>query len=222
MPAETLVLVFVAWTLGFFVLAQLALIFFALLRNDRGGAPGEGGWGRRLAGWPLSFAASPGRLAGERGGCAPGTPGAPAPGPVSASSAANALEAWESEGGSVREPPPEAGGRAGDALAPSLPEGHTARLSWGFADQAGRFSYGFFRVYGPTRKLVPGLSYWALRSRAGPADANARWSGWWLNYAQACTLSSPGVTFERFSSPAGMPDEPPANKKSRGPGGARP
>jgi hypothetical protein len=207
MPAQTLVLVFAAWSVGFLVIAQLVLVLVSLIRKGRGVARGMARRGERRVGRPAAVTASPGGFADEFRGGAPGTP---ALGVMGVPSVEDALGSWEGEGGSVLALAPEPAEPEGGALAPSLPAGYTTRLAWGFTDQAGRFSYGFFRVYGPNRKLDPSLSYWALRSRERPGDESERWSGWWMDYAQARALGGPALTFERFSSPGGMPERPQA------------
>ncbi|HEU4405711.1 MAG TPA: hypothetical protein VFS43_10505 [Polyangiaceae bacterium] len=214
MPAEALVPASAAWSTGSLMLAQLSLVLASLIREGWGGARGVARGGGRPVGRPPAVAVSPDGFADELRG---GPPGTPALGVVGASGLEDALSAWEGEGGSVRAPAPEPAEPEGGALAPSLPAGYTARLAWGFADQAGRFAYGFFRVYGPDRRLDPNLSYWAMRTRARPDDADEPWSGWWMDYAQARALAGPGLTFARFASPAGMPDGPPANLRARGP-----
>ncbi|HEU4412920.1 MAG TPA: hypothetical protein VFS43_47200 [Polyangiaceae bacterium] len=213
MPAHTLVLVFATWLLGFLVLSQLALAVFALARGRRRRALRKAERRRRFSGRPPAFATPAGEFHG-------GAPGMPALGVVSEPDVQDALNAWEGEGGSARPRAPEAGGRGGDASAVALPAGHTARLAWGFADQAGRFSYEFYRVYGPAGRLNPDLSYWVVRSRTATGAASQRWSGWRMSYARARALAGPGLTFERFASPAGIPDEPEADAPAPRAGGA--
>jgi hypothetical protein len=202
MPAQTQVLIIVAWSLGFFALTLLGFALFALARQSWGVASGRAGRNGHAVDRQLAFAAPAGEHADELRGRAPGTT---ALGVTSEASAADALNSWEDEGGSVPPPAPEALEREPDGGAPTLPAGHLARLAWGFVDQGGRFAYEFFRVYGPAGHLVPNLSYWAVRSRPPPEDADDPWSNWRMTFARARELAGPELTFERFSSPAGMP-----------------
>jgi hypothetical protein len=102
---------------------------------------------------------------------------------------------------------------------PSLPAGYSAQEAWGFRDSTGRFSYLFFRVYGPPDNPVDhrgaicrideSLSYWVViwRTFGGPADG--RPEGRWISYAEARKLCGSRLTFSRFSSPQEMLEEVP-------------
>jgi hypothetical protein len=203
MTAQTQTIIALVWSLGIFALAPLAFALRAWSRSGRGAlglaAPSNG---RRL-----SVASATGPSGNE---ASAGAPGVLAPvdlggaSTVNAANADDALNVWEGEGGLASPPDFEATDREFEGARPMLPAGHTARLSWGFVDQDGRFAYEFFRVYGPAGRLDPGLSYWAVRARGPFGAEGGAWSGWRMTYNCARSLA-PDLTFARFSSPAGGP-----------------
>jgi hypothetical protein len=202
MTAQTQALVAFVWPFG---ASALALLAFALLTSRR---LGWGALGRAApsVGRLFSFATPTVSAAGEVRAARPGAlVDVGGTGVATAARADEALNVWEGEGGRLAPAGHEAGEREGEGRAPSLSAGHTARLSWGLIDSAGRFAHEFFRVYGPGGRLDPGMSYWAVRAHrpfGGPDEAR---SGRWMTYGRARALA-PGLTFARFSSPAGLPN----------------
>lgn len=157
------------------------------------------------------------------------------------------VDRWLDEGGRDLRDGPEnaaqasAGARAGaeviaaevrgerldgyDPCLPWLPRGCEAQPAGGFHDRTGRFSYEFYRVYGPpvlldtrgpTCQLDEGLSYWGMTWPAFARDADEHPAGRWVNFLQARRLLGPHLTFERFSSRERMREELPDLLHQRG------
>ncbi|HEU4412929.1 MAG TPA: hypothetical protein VFS43_47245 [Polyangiaceae bacterium] len=208
MPTHTLVLLVASWSLGLLALALVAsALWVSIQGGGRGTAPRGRGLGRRRQ-----------APAGARRPAAQS--GARAESPGGAWGRRRAFEAAEVERGRA---PASAGGEREDAWRlPPLPSGYTARLAWGFADRAGRFSYEFYRVYGPTCRLVPDLSYWVLHSCVPAGAAGEYRSDWWMNYERARELRGSELTFERFASPVGLPEELALVPRPARPTGTRP
>ena len=130
----------------------------------------------------------------------------------------DALDRWESDGGTIVAVSRAPGDREDAPCLLPLALGYHAQPAWGFRDPTGRFSYEFNRVYGPpqrhaerrpTCRLDRDLSYWGVTWSTFSAAGEERAAGRWMTYAQARALPGSHLTFERFSSLIEMRDELP-------------